>query len=71
MQAGLTKNPYKDIFDNALNMFLDGKWKEAKKKFDEVKKHMPKDGPTEVILKYIEDQNHTKPDNWKGSRQVD
>lgn len=51
MQTGLTKNPYKDIFDNALNMFLDGKWKEAKKKFDEVKKHMPKDGPTEVILK--------------------
>jgi len=51
MQAGLTKNPYKDIFDNALNMFLDGKWKEAKKKFDDVKKNMPRDGPTEVILK--------------------
>lgn len=51
MQAGLTKNPYKDIFDNALNMFLDGKWKEAKKKFDDVKKNMPRDGPTEVLLK--------------------
>jgi len=51
MQAGLSKNPYKETFEHGLNMFLDGKWKEAKKKLDEVKKQMPKDGPTEVILK--------------------
>lgn len=49
LQSGIPKT-FKETFDNALNLFIDGRWKESKKKFDEVLKIRPKDGPSMVIF---------------------
>mmetsp|Transcript_12400 Transcript_12400/g.26996 ORF Transcript_12400/g.26996 Transcript_12400/m.26996 type:complete len:218 (+) Transcript_12400:433-1086(+) len=73
LQAGIPKT-FKETFDNALTLFIDGRWKESKKKFDEVLKIRSKDGPSLVIYQYMEETSgglFVKPEWWKGSRMTD
>ena len=57
-------------WENAMNNYKKGKWKEAKRYFEECLKEDLKDGPTNTLYNYIKAFNFKSPNNWKGEREL-
>ena len=59
-----------DGWDNAITLYKEGKWEEAKKFFEECLEEDPKDGPANTLYNYIKKFNFKSPKNWKGEREL-
>eukprot|EP00347_Sterkiella_histriomuscorum_P000675 403374931 len=75
-QEILIKSPYFKIFKlqyyQAFRLYIDGFWVEAKAEFEKCLRIFPDDGPSQVLLEYIESQNlDSKLAKWKGFRALE
>lgn len=61
---------FREIFQQGLEDYFSGKWKEAKENFEKCLEIKLSDGPTTTLLKYMETMNYTAPDSWKGYREL-
>mgnify|MGYP002624134323 CR=1 FL=1 len=59
-----------DGWDNAMALYKEGKWEEAKKYFEECLEEDSNDGPANTLYKYIKQFNFKSPKNWKGEREL-
>lgn len=56
-------------YNEAISDYIDGNWDVAKKSFEELDRMKEKDGPLQVIMKYMKERNY-KADNWVGYRKL-
>lgn len=61
---------YRQRFKFALNAYLDGDWKLAKKLFDKCFQIKIDDKPSHVIYRYMEHLNFESPSDWKNCREL-
>ena len=61
---------YKDFFDVGVELYLQGKWKEALTNLHQCKKWWPTDQVCESLLDFMKQENCKVPANWKGFRQL-
>ena len=59
-----------DSWEYAMDSYKKGKWKEAKKYFEECLEEDSSDGPTNTLYNYIKKFNFNSPQNWKGEREL-
>jgi class 3 adenylate cyclase len=57
-----------EIFEFAMQEYLDGRWEEAKKHFNNALKIRKDDGPSKAIIAYMEEYNYKPPNDWNGIR---
>ena len=67
----LVKNPeFVSLFENAVEDYLNGRWKVAKKGFVEALALKEGDGPCQNLIHFIEEYNETPPASWNGYRKL-
>jgi len=54
-------------FHSAIEYYRNGKFQEAKERFQEIAKKAPQDGPTKTYLERIEKLIDNPPENWDGT----
>lgn len=60
---------FREWFAKGMEEYFDGRWKSAKESFKKAYE-MRIDAPIVTLLKYMEDLNFSKPDSWKGYREL-
>ena len=70
IQMGLHPN-FRATWTIAYDAFVKGDWGTAKTKLDESMKLKPDDGPAQYLLKFMEDNKCTLPENWDGAHFLD
>lgn len=70
----IIKKPFSEeffeMFQKGLDMYLAGKWTEAKELFEDVLRLRPIDGPSAGLIKYMEEFNFKAPEDWEGIRAI-
>lgn len=61
---------FHEVFKKGLELYLEGKWQEAKVKLESALILKPNDGPCKTIMKFMESNAFEKPENWKGFREL-
>lgn len=57
-----------DAWENAMDLYKKGNWKEAKQYFEECLNEDSNDGPANTLYNYIKKYNFESPEDWKGER---
>jgi len=57
-------------WDNAIALYKEGKWEEAKQYFEICLEEDSTDGPANTLYNYIKQFNFKSPKNWKGEREL-
>ena len=57
-----------DAWENAMDLYKKGNWKEAKKYFEDCLNEDSNDGPANTLYNYIKKFNFESPKDWKGER---
>lgn len=60
---------FMQTYESGLKLYLDGRWKEACDFFERCLYIVP-DGPSRVLLSYINDQHQRPPLGWSGVREL-
>lgn len=63
-------NQFRRNYRKAINFYILGAWGSAKDFFEMCLKVRPKDGPSKVLLSYIQGFGYTKPPDWRGYRRM-
>lgn len=63
-------NEFRRNYRKAINFYILGAWNSAKEFFDVCLKIKPKDGPSKVLLSYMEGFGFMKPPNWRGYNRM-
>ena len=71
----ITKNcqpdaEYRNVWKNTFQYYIDGKWGEAKTKFEEFMTLRPDITCTSVVYDYMKNRNFNAPSDWKGYRAL-
>lgn len=64
-----TTEEFMEAWDEALRLYLGGKWPEAIVCFRKCKALVPDDGPTDTLMTYLERRNCEAPAGWNGGSQ--
>lgn len=66
MRKGIKKSFIKE-YNDAFDLYVKGKWDEARAGFEKSLEMYPKDPLSKKLLKYMEEEhNNTPPADWKG-----
>lgn len=57
-------------FEEGIRRYLIGRWIEARDWLIEALVHKPSDGPSLVLLNFMESYDYKAPDNWTGVRTI-
>ena len=63
-------NEFRRNYRKAINFYILGAWNSAKEFFDLCLKIKPKDGPSKVLLSYMEGFGYMKPPDWRGYNRM-
>jgi len=55
-----------DLYEDALNAYLDGDWSVAKERMEQAQQLYPEDRATQVILDIMKKHDYVAPDQWAG-----
>ncbi|BFI40333.1 protein MpCAPE [Marchantia polymorpha subsp. ruderalis] len=71
-QQDLRGNPqeYRDIFEEAVDSYIDGDWDIALERLQECQTLWPTDKPATVLLTFMASHNNIAPENWAGFREL-
>jgi class 3 adenylate cyclase len=58
------------VWDRALQMYTEGNWREAKELFNQCMAIKAKDGPSQTLMRYMEEHNFEAPGGWTGFRAL-
>ena len=61
---------FKENFDLGINLYLDGRWKEAYHQLLLAQSMNKSDGPTITIINFMEEYNFIAPSSWPGYRPL-
>lgn len=71
-QQDLRGNPaeYRDIFEEAVDSYIEGEWAMSLAKLEECSTMWPTDKPAQVLLNFMASHNYTAPPDWEGYREL-
>nr|BCL77501.1 bifunctional adenylyl cyclase/cAMP phosphodiesterase [Anthoceros agrestis] len=61
---------YRDLFEFAVDNYIQGKWDIALQKLEECLQLWPSDKPIQVLMSYMASYNYRSPLNWLGYREL-
>lgn len=61
---------YRDMFESAVDNYIDGDWASSLDKLEECLQLWPTDKPAQVILNFMASHNYRVPLNWQGYREL-
>jgi class 3 adenylate cyclase len=64
------KSKFYDEWEEGFSNYIDGKWEEAAKHFNNCLSMVTSDGPCTTLLGYLKAHNYTAPAKWKGVREL-
>jgi len=64
----LTSTTYRKRHADAVQLYLEGNWLEAKKSFELCLLEWADDGPSKVVMNFMRGRNFRPPDDWQGFR---
>jgi len=65
-----TSSTYRKRHQEAVQMYLEGNWSDARKGFELCLTEWADDGPSKVVLDFMKSKNFRVPDDWKGFRAL-
>ncbi|KAL2613527.1 hypothetical protein R1flu_025219 [Riccia fluitans] len=71
-QQDLRGNPqeYRDIFEEAVDSYIDGDWENALERLQECQNFWPTDKPAQVLINFMASHNNQVPETWAGFREL-